>query len=224
MLRMDINDFWYRELEEYHGHDFCIEAGYFKENQPWGDCHYRHVNFLLAFLPHDEPIIQYSGAFHPIHDGHVSCIKLAIDAIVERTNATHGTVVLHVDHGEYRQSKGYFPADLWYSLIADFINLFEYKGFRATVVFEDNMMFGCSRNFTRLYSELLSLGNDVYFLSGGDRANYALTFVHKGKCIIAGRSLSENFQKYRSLESDRIWFLEGNNPASSTEIRKNLDI
>jgi nicotinic acid mononucleotide adenylyltransferase len=211
---MVINDPWYKELEEYHDTDFCIEAGYFEENQPWA-----HKYSHAFMMPSDTTLIQYSGAFHPLHEGHMDCITKAIDAVVDRTDVKRGAVILHVDHGEYRHSKGYYADSKFKRAISDHIRNYTHRGFIIVPLFEDNLIFNCSRNFTRLYSELLSFNNDVYFLSGGDRANYALTFINKGKCIIAGRDTHENFEKYKTLQNDRIWFLNGNHPASSTAIR-----
>lgn len=214
---MDINDSWYEQLEEHHGADFCVEAGYFQEDLPWTGRKYLRG---LPELPINTTVLQFSGAFHPMHEGHVAIIKSAIDAIVERTGVTEGVVVIHVDHAGYRQSKGYFPNKTTEDIVFNIArNEFPYKGFKAAIVMEDWYLNGCSRNFTRLYSELHDNNETVYFLSGGDRANYALTFINKGNCIIAGRDSHPNFEKYKSLANDRLWFLAGNHPASSTEVR-----
>lgn len=219
MIAEVINDPWYKELEEHLGADFCFEAGFFQEEKPWDHSY----EGCLFFLPWHSTVIQYSGAFHPFHDGHMACAKAAIDAFYERTGEAIGDkdryLVLHVDHSSYRNSKGHYPDEKFKQAIREVTDEVWYKGFNFVSVFEDVLHDNCSRNFTRLYSTLLNRNNDVYFLSGGDRANYALSFINKGKCIIAGRDNHPNFEKYKALENDRLWFLAGNHPASSTQIR-----
>lgn len=213
---------WYQKLEEKYGFAFCVKAGYFQENFPWKSAYAHHF-----FLPKNRTVIQFSGAFYPIHEGHVSIIKQSIDEVINRTGVTEGTFVLHVDHLEYRTSKGLYSEDVFIERFDILSKLFlekdnfSYRGFEVEVIYEDAVNHSCSRNFTRLYTELTDHGNDVYFLSGGDRANYALTFIDEGKCIIAGRDTHINFKKYKKLENNRIWFLTGNNSMSSTEIRNN---
>lgn len=219
---MDINelnckDSWYQELEQKYGYEFCLEAGYFQEPNKWIGS-YSDV----SYLPEDTFVIQYSGAFHPFHNGHLETIRKAIDIIKEKTETYEGTVVIHVDHNIYRSSKGIFSEERFMESFKFLDAIFPYKGWRYNIVFEDKMINGCSRNFIRLYQELLDRNNNVYFLCGGDRANFALTFKDKGKCIVAGRSSSDNYKYYKKyIESDRCFFVEGNNPTSSTIIRQN---
>jgi hypothetical protein len=219
---MDSNDPWYQKLEAKYGFDFCARAGYFQEFNSWPNVTY---NTQHIFLPTNSTVIQYSGAFYPMHEGHLSIIKQAIDAVVDRTGAKKGCVVIHVDHLGYRATKGSYSEDMFmkaFSILDQLFteeNDFSYRGFDFELVYEDDMPKGCSRNFTRLYSELVSRGNNTYFLCGGDRANYVLSFIDEGKCIVAGRSSSPLFTEYKKYESDRHWFIEGNNSMSSTQQR-----
>lgn len=218
---MVIDEPWYEKLEAKYGFEFCLDAGYFQEFNTWPNVEYNDNHY---FLPKNTTVIQYSGAFYPIHEGHLSIIKQAIDEIIERTGVTEGCVVLHVDHLLYRASKGFYSEDYFYRAFGILDKLFSedkftYKGFTFEIMYEDHMPKGCSRNFTRLYSELTERGNDVYFLCGGDRANYVQTFIDEGKCIVSGRSSSENFNKYKKYASDRHWFIEGDNTMSSTTLR-----
>jgi nicotinic acid mononucleotide adenylyltransferase len=215
-----ITDPWYKKLETQYGYDFCVHAGYFEEDRPWTDI-YGHSYNATFNLPESTTVIQMSGAFYPFHEGHLSIIKQAIDAVCENDPVLPiGVVVIHVDHKRYRESKGSYDEEQFkksFELLADF---FPYKGFIYKLIFEDDMFLSCSRNFTRLYSELLNKNNNVIFLCGGDRASFALTFKDDGKCIVAGRDSSIEFTKYRSLlESDRCIFINGNEKISSTQIR-----
>ena len=214
-----IEDKWYKNLKEKYGYDFCVEAGYFEEDRPWTD-DYGHTYYSTYDLPKNKTVIQFSGAFYPIHDGHSEILHQAVDAIVGRTRVTSGSVVLHVDHKRYRYSKGRFDEDRFMKAFDQFCQGFPYRGFTIDkVVFEDKLFLSCSRNFTKLYSELYENNEKVFFLAGGDRANFSLTFIDEGNCIIAGRSSNEIYNRYKEYENDRLWFLDGDHPASSTAIR-----
>jgi len=217
---MAIEEVWYKKLEQKYGYDFCVAAGYFEETKPMR-IQYKHV---FPDLPKYSTVIQYSGAFHPLHEGHLSIIKSAIDAVVDANMVVgKGWVVLHVDHSEYRNSKGDLSEANFQNALQLTMNMFPYKGFRVMYVLEDEMPNGCSRNFTRLYRELALRNMNTFFLSGGDRANYALSFIDHGRCIIAGRESSQVYQEHKAIENGRIWFLGGDHPASSTQIRKELN-
>jgi hypothetical protein len=212
---------WYQELERKYGYEFCATAGYFMEFKPWAHSYRKH--FKLDELEPVDAVIQYSGAFHPIHYGHVECFHNAINQVVVWTNAQSGYVFLHIDHSDYRDSKGYCSDEVFKERIADVVENFEYKNFKIIPIFDDAMPDNCSRNFTRLYTELSKVFRHVYFVCGGDRANYALTFMDKGKVIVSGRQSSPTYESYKHLMNDRIWFIGGNNSSSSTDIRSQLN-
>lgn len=221
---LNCNDPWYQQLERKYGYELCVEAGYFMESKPW-----RGSYNDIANLPELTTVIQYSGAFYPFHEGHLETIKKAIDRIVptaetkESWDDIKAYVVIHIDNHDYRSSKGKFDEDNFKNSFKLLDTLLPYKGFHACLVFEDNMENGCSRNFTRLYQELIDRRNYVYFLCGGDRANFALTFIDDGHCIVAGRSDSPVYKIYKhKLEPNGHWFLDGNNLTSSTMIRNNI--
>lgn len=214
MIEIGCNEPWYAELEAKYGYEFCANAGYFPELKEFDGSYYECINNL----PFDTNIIQFSGAFHPFHEGHLDMLKNAIDFLGEM----NGTVVIHVDHKEYRESKGVCNKMMTLDGLNLLHNFFPYKGWDWFLVGEDNMPNGASRNFTRLYSELSDMNHNVYFLCGGDRANYSLTFIDKGYCIISGRDDAPmyNIMKYRNFNRrDRIKFVKGNNPTSSTNKR-----
>lgn len=212
-------DLWYQKLAERYGEEFCRIAGFFDETKPF-EGSYRD----LFELPKFQQVIQFSGAFHPFHEGHLSIVLSAVDYI-KRWHDSKCHVVIHADHAEYRHSKGVYEDEAFLKAF-DILNGHD---FDWTIVHEDKMPNGCSRNFTRLYYELWENHNKVWFLSGGDRANYALTFIETGNCIIAGREDHLMYNRYKDIKfalttpsaPPRVVFLPGNHPASSTEIRKN---
>lgn len=211
---LDCLDPWFQSIEAKYGYDFCLQAGYFQEPHVWNESYAKTFS-----LPEGKTVIQYSGAFYPFHEGHLETVIKAIDAISK--HGTEGIVIIHVDHQQYRTSKGKFNEKSFTAAFGLLLGRFPYRGFSFTLVFEDAMENGCSRNFTRLYKELIDLNNDAYLLCGGDRANFSLAFIDKGKCIVAGRSQSDSYKRYKPLmESDRHIFIEGDNDMSSTKIRK----
>lgn len=215
-----ITEPWYKPLAERYGEEFCRIAGYFEETKPFVG-NYRDV----FDLPERKTVIQFSGAFHPFHDGHLSIVLAAVKCVKKRTTRDIH-VIIHADHAEYRHSKGSYDEEAFLKSF-DILNG---HGIEWTLVREDLMPEGCSRNFTRLYTELWANYNDVYFLSGGDRANYALTFLEHGQCIIAGRDDHFMYNRYKDVRfantkskmPNRVIFLEGNNKISSTQIRNNV--
>lgn len=215
---MAIKESWYAELAELYGEEFCYKAGYFDETKPFQGSYYKQFN-APCDLPVDTHVIQFSGAFHPFHEGHLSIVKQAIKYV--RSTCRWPAVVIHVDHSEYRHSKGSYDE----AKFRESFMILNDLGCDVHIVYEDHMPNGASRNFTRLYGELSAHNRSVWFLSGGDRANYAASFLVNGRCIIAGRSDSEMYRKYRHLahstvdNDPRIVFIPGNHPASSTAIR-----
>ena len=205
---MDINEPWYHEIQKLFGFEFAIKAGYFKEDKDFNFNYYDNFE-----LPNNKIVIQMSGAFHPFHKGHFEIAMSAYNKLIADGYLSKDIVlVIHEDHDTYKKSKGDYNKSNDYSLIKNHITTF--------VVTESSIDNNCSRNFTRLYSELLINNKKVYFLCGGDRANFSLSFLHKGNCIVSGRDDSENYNKYKNLKG--IIFIDGNNPISSSNIRCNI--
>ena len=207
-------DAWYQKLADRYGEEFCRIAGYFDETKPFT------VPYGEVFdLPRGKIVYQFSGAFYPFHEGHLDTITNAILFTHQRFDSDLIFIVIHADHSEYRHSKGTYDEEKFIRSFDIMDKLF--KG-RWMLVLEDKMPDGCSRNFTRLYNELFNQNYAVTFVSGGDRANFCLTFLDEGRCIISGRDQAAMYQKYRYLHDfvrNRILFAEGNNPQSSTAIR-----
>ncbi|MGS0897171.1 hypothetical protein ACVBGC_32245 [Burkholderia stagnalis] len=221
---MAIDEPWYADLARRHGESFAREAGYFDEARPF-NVRYGHRFDLSAFAakPHAGQgcdVVQFSGAFYPFHAGHVGVVLAALGALKARQVAENSIrpvrFVIHADHLDYRRSKGRYDESLFLDAFA--------RGLDGkvdwTLILEDAMENGCSRNFTRLYAELLDVNPSTWFLAGGDRANFALAFRERGRCIVAGRSSDPMHAKYRRLhDGARIVFLDGDDAFSSTAIR-----
>jgi len=205
----------YDKLLDRYGEEFCRRAGYFDETKPPGVAYSELFN-----LPSKGYVVQASGAFHPFHEGHLESIFNAVAHARTHTPQAVIDVVIHVDHAEYRSSKGHCSLRRF----MEGLKLLDGVGHdtRTHVVMEDNMPNGCSRNFTRLYDELRQRDNQVWFVCGGDRANYALAFRDEGHCIVSGRDSHPMYDKYHYLsliDYGPIRFIPGDHPASSTAER-----
>lgn len=210
VIYMKTNDPWYSVLEERYGYEYCVKAGYFEEDTPFVGSYYGNFD-----LPKNKTVIQYSGCFNPFHDGHHDILMAASEYLVDYFPVR----VIHVDHFSYRSLKPNYT-EVEYQKNIDTL-----KHCGWYVVEEDKMPNGCSRNFTRLYQELLNNNNEVFFCAGGDRAAFSLSFRDNGKCIIAGRDQDPAYIRYKYLSEQpvsNIKFLPGNNPTSSSEIRSKL--
>lgn len=218
MNTMSFNENWYLKLANKHGEKFAIDAGYFHETLPWKRTYTEVLGADLMTAPKGATkIIQFSGAFFPFHEGHLEIIQTAIGYLNAPT-----MIILHIDHQEYRHSKGSFAEDRFLKALDLIKNLNSKHSVVTRNVFEDKMPDSCSRNFTRLYQEI-EMANpncEVWFLAGGDRASFCLTFIDEGRCLIVGREHTERYQAFYRRRNERIVFLPGNNLTSSTGIRE----
>jgi nicotinic acid mononucleotide adenylyltransferase len=212
-----ITEQWYQNIALKHGAVRAVEAGYFEESKPWNQTYGDVFGLELLRAPNGiTKVIQFSGAFFPFHEGHRDAIQTAI-------NFLNGPVmlVLHIDHKEYRHSKGRCDESVFAQSFALANTLKSKYQIEVRTVFEDKMPDSCSRNFTRLYQELCNVNSqcEIWFLAGGDRASFCLTFLDAGRCLVVGRDRNMNFSAYSKYQNDRILFLPGNNEISSTELR-----
>lgn len=212
-----IDEKWYQRIAQKHGVEAALVAGYFQETKPWTRTYTEVLGSKVMVAPVGTiKIIQFSGAFFPFHDGHREIIQTAINHLDAPL-----MIILHVDHREYRHSKGKFD-EKNFERAFDLTKTLKSKHLLETrMVFEDSMPDGCSRNFTRLYQELIIANPslDVWFLAGGDRASFCMSFVDDGRCLVIGRDESANYIKFLIQQNERIVFIPGNNSVSSTDLR-----
>jgi nicotinic acid mononucleotide adenylyltransferase len=226
----EINETWYRRLADKYGFEAAIAAGYFQESKPW-TLTYSEVFGADYFVAPEGicNVIQFSGAFFPFHEGHRDALQAAISYLAEPV-----LIFVHVDHKEYRHSKGRFDESQFEKSLELLKTLELKRDVQTKLVFEDKMSGGCSRNFTRLYQEIVSANSSrnsvrdtssnpicrVWFLAGGDRVSFCRAFVDEGRCLIVGRNTGLSDPAILKLQNERIVFLPGHNAASSTAIRK----
>ena len=220
-LNNQIEEPWYRNLYSEFGEEFVLRAGYFEESRPFEICYSQALGLHRLRAPHEATtIIHFAGAFWPFHDGHLSILRTAIDFLDGPI-----WIVLHVDHAEYRWSKGSYDEEKFRAAL-ELLKTLDIEGrVSTTLIKEDEMPNGCSRNFIRLYTELCEANPmaHVWFLAGGDRAEFALTFIREGRCLIVGRDDRPEYGAHSSYANERIRFLPGCDATTSRSIRRKHD-
>lgn len=213
-MTIEIDDKRYVKVAEVRGKQAVYSGGYFKEEKEF------NFDYDEEFdLPKNKLVLQYCGAFYPFHDGHLECIKNAVESFDQEVH-----VIIHADHYNYRSSKGSYD-EKEYEI--SFHERLSSLGVPYTLIMEDQVPDNCSRNFTRLYDTLIDRGNDTWLVCGGDRANFVLAFALDGKCIVSGRDTDPKFGKYKKMvklfpdNENRFKFIQGNNNLSSSQIRAN---
>lgn len=221
MAGKKVLDPWYEVLEKKYGYEFIVQAGYFCEEKAWTKSYIEVFgeNFLKK-SKESQTLIQFSGAFWPFHHGHADVIQKAINYL-----NTDLLIFIHVDHIDYRRAKGHYDENKANKAFSILQKLHSEKTVEIRYLFEDKMPNSCSRNFTRLYQELSNVNpqTPIWFVAGGDRASFCLSFKDMGQCLIIGRDQSPFFKKFIEHKNSRLVFIHGNCGHSSTKIRNSYE-
>lgn len=237
-------DPYYSGVFERGGEAALTEAGYFDTTAESAD----DINYMLNIpcTPLDKVILGLQmefnpcvlvmpGSFCPPHQGHIEAMNAA-KAEVEKAGYKVIGGYLSPGHDEYISAKngqGAIPAHHRIKLCNDitrntWIDTCPWEGLFAKVAV----------NFTdvverlRLYIKRHT-GTDVpvFFVTGGDKANYCMAFEHQGHCVVVNRPEKDGdrhrlflyywtkFYKNQGGD-DRILFADLNNNTSSTKIRE----
>jgi len=182
-------------------------------------------------------VILSSGSFCPIHSGHVESVELAKKEVENQGYQVIGSF-LSPAHDNYINRKTKDKAIGIHKRIDDIIEFIRGKDDLFLDTWE-GLANSTDVNFTdvivRLSSALSVYFNktiDVFFVCGGDNANFALTFQNKGHVVVVNRpGYEEKFKKYKNVldhtldeESlKRILWVENNtNDSSSTKLRNSI--
>lgn len=234
-------DSYYSELYPLLGQTGIAEAGFFydtaTENIPIKDS----LNWLCTpfhFPEFDETVqpcvLLSTGAFCPIHAGHIEMMTIAKNTVEANGYQVLGGY-LSPGHDEYISQKTgerAIPIQQRIALIqkaieasaeSDWLMLDPWEGLFCSVAV----------NFTDVIERLETylekhLGQkiSVFYVCGGDNARFSLTFLQKGHCVIVSRPpYDERFYHYQNLlkENPRIFWANADNPLNSSEIRNHTD-
>lgn len=232
-------DKMYSSLYDKYGEDFIVDAGYFDDNVNGSIDYNLHIKCTplervkKGVLTTENPaVLMICGAFNPIHDGHIASLKKAKQIVEDRTNDKILATYISPSHQHYiNAKKGDDAIDIEerISIIGQYSDI--------DVCPWEGMFLPADVNFTEVYQRLekyleLHVGKKVkvYFVCGGDNANFALSFIEYGYGVVMGRDLCyydkmfRTHRKFNELSGDQNRFFfdyDFKNPLSSTEILKN---
>lgn len=174
-------------------------------------------------------VLLSTGAFSPIHKGHIHMMECAKKSLLERGEKVIGGY-LSLGHDVYLQQKlgaSAMPAAhrMWLCSLAlhesSWLMVDPWEAFaRSTYV-----------NLSDVYCRLLQylrfhLREDIelVYVCGGDNAHLALAFAFFGRCVVIGRpGFEAHMERYKNhpllVGNHHILWERGNEKASSTRVR-----
>lgn len=234
-------DPYFRKLGEAHGEAAVYEAGFFLDESTV-DAPLDDVQWLCT--PHpargsighaskkSKIVLLSTGAFDPIHDGHIELMEKARQAMIARGyDVVRGYV--SPGHDAYVQMKCgelAMPASVRLDRCAQKIAASESARHWLSVDPWEALHRNVAVNFTDVVARLRNYlryhfdrSVDVFYVCGGDNARFAHAFVSDGGCVVVGRPGAEaEFSVWhrRLAGHPQIVFVEGNHPAASRTLRK----
>lgn len=219
-------------VAEIHGEEAVFRAGFFLDEDD-ADAPLDDVDWLCTPLPRRRPVgrrpavLLSTGAFCPVHEGHVAMMERAKQA-AERAGFDVLGGYLSPGHDAYIEMKC-GPAAIPASVrLAQCARAAEASGWLLVDPWEA-LHRRVSVNFTDVTARLraylrahLDPRVEVLFVCGGDNARFALAFTEHGGCVIVGRPGSEmELAGWRAkLEGHpRIIWTDGDHPAASRALR-----
>ena len=249
-MNLDIikNTYIYNDLYQKYGLDFIIDAGYYDNGlniKLKGDIN--TINLNEAVKRYDKTkknaIVYITGSFAPIHDGHIETVIKACETL---SNKGYNVIqaIISPDHDKYVVDNKIHRNDLninkRISLIQEKINNHRLKDDKYPLSCDiwNGLMNSVPINFTELTEMLMETIKDIqkykdyfnpelFFVCGGDNANFAKAFTLNHGCVIVDRPNHEIKSKkvYNEVlklnPNAKVFYAKGNNHLSSTEIRKN---
>jgi len=219
--------------------DALDEAGYFETKVPYDNNIKDSIDLLctpITFLADklatskNPAVLVLTGSMCPIHDGHLSMMSVAREALEKNGYDVIGGYIAP-DHDEYINEKTKHQAINIHHRIKfindqikniDWLAVDPWAGIfnNQSIIFTDIIY------HLELYLEkYLERNVPVFFVCGGDNARFALTFKHRGHCVVVNRpsyEASYNYYKNSLKDLPNIIWAAGNNSNSSTQIRNSI--
>ncbi len=235
-------DPFYADLARRFGREFVDEAGFFEDTDA-EDARLDDVRLLCTPLgkvasnlkraSRPPVVIISTGAFCPVHPGHLELMEVARNRVEEAGFDVVGGY-LSPGHDEYLRLKLGNEATSSQErmeqctkavLASDWLMVDPWEALyrRVAVNFTDVL--------TRLEAYLREHFDEeivVFYAFGGDNARFSLTFAEKGHAVVVGRpGYEEAFSKYRSHSlneaNSRVLWARNAIEGSSTEVRKRTE-
>ncbi len=232
-------DVFYNDLAKQHGRAFVEEAGFFEDTAS-ADAPLENVRLLctplgraasnLARAARPPAVLLCTGAYCPVHPGHVELMELA-RARVEQAGFSVIGGYLSPGHDEYLRLKLNDDATSAQQRLtecalavrdSDWLDVDPWEALYCRVAV----------NFTDVLRRLgayldAHLGHQVtpFYAFGGDNARFSLTFAQRGHAVVVGRpGYADRFQHYRAHAlnryNPRVLWAESALEHSSTAIRE----
>ena len=235
-------DNYYNSLYPLLGQSGIEEAGFFYDTASSNIDINDSLNWLCTpfYFPTlqnaKKPCVLLStGAFCPIHEGHIDMMALAKKE-VEANGYTVLGGYLSPGHDEYINQKATDKAIPIQERIAGIQKMIIEQAAADWLMVDpwEGLFCSVAINFTDVIQRLSNylekhLGQEipVFYICGGDNARFALTFMQKGHCVVIGRPpYEEAFFKYQAQLKDnpRIYWVEAHNPINSSAIRETTNL
>jgi nicotinic acid mononucleotide adenylyltransferase len=216
------------------------EAGYFEDTAttdlPLSDTEMlctplSKVASNMRNLPRDaRPVVLLcTGAYNPVHDGHIQMMEDARKAVEEAGYTVVGGYLSPGHDGYINLKLGDYALDVqtrvelcrMATADSEWLDVDPWEGIHRP----------CAVNFTDVHAHLEAVmaahirhDVQVVYVCGGDNARFALTYLLEGMCCVVTRpGNDDSVQKYRNhpriRHNARIMWAEGGHPASSTAVR-----
>ena len=194
-------DFFYKSLYDMTNEETILEAGFFYDTDTVNrnlkesikilctPLSFLNINTNISKSPNGPCILLTCGAFCPLHPGHIQMMEVAKKHLEGIGYDVIGGYI-SPGHDEYISSKNKDKAIPIHYRIRIISQMIKHKDWLSVDPWE-GLFCKVAVNFTDVYLRLqmyikehLKQDIPIFFVSGGDNAKFAMTFLKKGNCII----------------------------------------
>jgi nicotinic acid mononucleotide adenylyltransferase len=228
-------DRYYSNLLERTDMETVIGAGWFdaKLTEPLEEDLRFYTTALEQITRSNEKevaVLYYMGCFAPVHEGHITVMKLAKEAVEAQTSLPVVAGYFAPDHDSYVGTKTDDPAYKAAERVAYIQNHPEVEDWMQVDVWPA-LYAPTDLNFTTIYDRFnrymkkwlpLDVKVRLYCVFGGDNYLFANTFTEYGHAVCVPRQ-GAAMDKTLLLPNDRVlWSEKGSSDLSSTKVRAML--
>ena len=236
-------DEFYSDLYKEFGPDYIDKAGFFLDNNTKDVNLNDTLNILCTPLNNiieglKQPnvtnpcILLLTGAFAPIHSGHIDIIVKSKE-VLEKHGYQVVSGYISPDHDDYisiKTKNDNWPIHYRIKLLLDAIKDIKWLSIDPWAGIFNKTSINFTDIITRLklyIKKYLDIDIPIFFICGGDNARFSLTFKNKGHCIVVYRpGYDIEFKNFRNLNDNKrhFYIIDGNNSSSSSQLRNEFGI
>lgn len=228
-------DRYYSNLLEHTDMETVVGAGWFddKLTEPLNDDLRFYTTSLERITRTDEKevaVLYYMGCFAPVHEGHITVMRLAKEAVEAQTGLPVVAGYFAPDHDAYVGTKTKDPAYKAAERVAYIQNHSEVEEWMQVDVWPA-LYAPKDLNFTTLYDRFnnymkkwlpLDVKVRLYCVFGGDNYLFANAFTEYGHAVCVPRQGAQ-MDNTLLLPNERVlWSEKGSSDQSSTNVRELL--